>query len=76
LFTKDLRDKRHPAGIRRFLLKVFSHGVSDEIVRWPDGQPRARGRYKVPDEFLQANFGKNANDLIAVDQAVGHCESQ
>jgi hypothetical protein len=34
------------------------------------------GWYTEPDEFLQANFGKNRNDLIAVDQAAGHCESQ
>jgi hypothetical protein len=34
------------------------------------------GWYKEPDEFLQANFGKNASELIAVDQAAGHCESQ
>jgi hypothetical protein len=34
------------------------------------------GWYKEPDEFLQANFGKNGNDLIAVDQAAGHCDSQ
>jgi hypothetical protein len=34
------------------------------------------GWYKEPDEFLQANFGKDGDDLIAVDQAAGHCESQ
>ncbi|MCV7329605.1 hypothetical protein H7J81_05790 [Mycobacterium cookii] len=31
------------------------------------------GWYKEPDEFLQANFGKNGDELIAVDQAAGHC---
>ena len=31
--------------------------------------------YKEPDEFLQANFGKNGNELIAVDQAAGHCDT-
>jgi len=34
------------------------------------------GWYKEPDEFLQANFGKNGNELIAVDQAAGHCDTQ
>ncbi|MFZ0717318.1 hypothetical protein [Mycobacterium sp.] len=34
------------------------------------------GCYKEPGEFLQANFGKNGNDLIAADQAAGHCESR
>jgi hypothetical protein len=34
------------------------------------------GWHKELDEFLQANFGKNGNALIAVDQAAGHCDSQ
>lgn len=31
------------------------------------------GWYKEPDEFLQANFGKTGADLIAIDEAAGHC---
>lgn len=31
------------------------------------------GWYKEPDEFLQSNFGKTGADLIAVDEAAGHC---
>ena len=31
------------------------------------------GWFKEPDEFLQANFGKTGEQLIAVDEAAGHC---
>jgi hypothetical protein len=34
------------------------------------------GWFKEPDEFLQANFGKTGDELIAVDQAAGHCDTQ
>jgi hypothetical protein len=34
------------------------------------------GWYKEPDEFLQANFGRTGDDLIAIDEAAGHCGGQ